>query len=223
MLCICSQVAAQSTQRVDENDSLIFLQKPSFVVWYNYTRLVPALVCWNLCTVDLGHNLRPSSQSFLTDSDLPRPRAKSKDYTRSGFQRGHLCPSADRSASAQLMRATFVMSNVAPMLPTLNMRGWALAEEHARIIARSGYRCHVVAGSIFSKDSIIYLGESAIMVPDSFFRAVIVPECPDLSVFWLFPNSDEATVESRFRVSSRRFRRSLRHKVRNILDELKLL
>jgi len=219
-LMICTSVQAISPCRTDESDSLIRLQKTRFLVYYNINRNCPALVVWSLTKTDLGHHRRPAGQSFLTDPACPRPRAKSSDFTRTGFQRGHLCPSADRSANVGLMRATFVMSNVAPMYPELNMQGFAQAEEHSRSLAWANHRCLLVAGAFFSSDSLRYLGKSSVGIPDSFFRACIVPDAPELSVYWLFPNDTKATREATFRVSSSAFASSLRRKVLDIIKEL---
>lgn len=219
-LMICTSVQAFSPGRPDESDSLIRLQKSRFLVYYNINKNCPALVCWSLTKSDLGRHHRPAGQSFLTDPACPRPRAKSSDYTRTGYQRGHLCPSADRSANVELMRATFVMSNVAPMCPGLNMQGFAQAEEHCRALAWANHRCLLVAGAFFSTDSLRYLGKSSVGIPDSFFRACIVPDAPELSVYWLFPNDTQATREATFRVSSSSFASSLRRKVLDIIKEL---
>lgn len=219
-LMICVSMLAVSPDRPDESDSLICLQKPRFLVYYNINKNAPALVVWSLTKSDLGNHRRPSSQSFLTDPECPRPRAKSSDYVRSGYQRGHLCPSADRSNDTQLMRATFVMSNVAPMIPALNMQGFAQSEELTRSIARSGKRCLMVAGSIFGHDSIKCLVNSCVGIPDTFFRACIVPDAPALSIFWLFPNTAQVTRESPYRVPLMVFRSSMRRKIKIILDEI---
>lgn len=218
MICACAQ--AFSPSRLDESDSLIRLQKPHFLVYYNINKNCPALVVWSLTKSDLGHQRRPASQSFLTDPACPRPRAKSSDFTRSGYQRGHLCPSADRSADIQLMRATFVMSNVAPMCPDLNMQGFAQAEEHSRSLAWANHRCLLVAGAFFSSDSLRYLNKSSVGIPDSFFRACIVPDAPELSVYWLFPNDAKANREVIFRVSPEAFVSSLRRKVLDIIKTI---
>lgn len=219
-LMICTSVQAFSPDRADESDSLIRLQKSRFLVYYNIDRNCPALVVWALSKSDLGHHRRPTAQSFLIDPECPRPRAKSSDYTRTGFQRGHMCPSADRSSSVQLMRATFVMSNVAPMCPDLNMQGFAQAEEHSRSLAWANHRCLMLAGAYFSSDTLRYLNKSSVGIPDSFFMACIVPDDPQLSVFWLFPNDAKATREVMFRVSPAAFASSLRRKVLNIIKEL---
>lgn len=219
-LMIYTKVLAFSPMRADENDSLIRLQKTRFLVYYNIDKNCPALVCWSLTKSDLGHYRRPTSQSFMTDPACPKPRAKSRDFTRTGFQRGHLCPSADRSANVECMRATFVMSNVAPMYPELNMQGFAQAEEHSRALAWANHRCLLMAGAFFSSDSLRYLKMSSVGIPDSFFRACIVTDAPELSVYWLFPNDTKANREVTFRVSPDTFVSALRRKVLDIIKVL---
>lgn len=219
-LMICTSVLAFSPSRMDESDTLIRLQKPRFLVFYNPVKNCPALVVWSLSVTDLGRYRRPASQSFLIDNDCPRPRAKSSDYVHTGYQRGHLCPSADRSADIQLMRATFVMSNVAPMCPDLNMQAFAQSEDLSRSLARRGHRCLMVAGAIFGGDSLRQLGESTVTIPDSFFRACIVPDAPSMNIYWLFPNSSHAKRECIFRVSRSDFVATMRKRVKDILNSI---
>ena len=222
-LLMCAAAYTSSPQRIDEGDSLLFLQKNGFVIYYNIDRQVPALVAWNLTKKNLGRYHRPSNVSFRQDIDCPKPRAKAQSYVKSGYQRGHLCPSADRSADVTQMRATFIMSNVAPMTPALNMVQWAQAEDYSRCLARFGHECHMMAGAFLS-DSVQLLSlSSMIHVPDSFFRACIVHDAPQLSVYWLMANDTIRRNETACRVGRRRFLKSLRKKVRIIFDQLDTL
>ena len=214
---------AFSPQRIDENDSLIFLQKNSYVVLYNINRQIPALVAWNLTKKNLGRWHRPSNVSFRQDVDCPKPRAKAQNFVNTGYQRGHLCPSADRSADNTQMRATFVMSNVAPMTTVLNTVQWAQAEDYSRYLARYGHECHMMAGAFLSDSAQLLSMSSMIQVPDSFFRACIVHDAPQLSVYWLMANDTIRRSETACRVGRRRLLISLRKKVRIIFDNLDTL
>ena len=222
-LLMCAAAFTSSPQRIDEGDSLLFLQKNGFVIYYNIERQIPALVAWNLTKKNLGRYHRPSNVSFRQDINCPKPRAKAQSYVKSGYQRGHLCPSADRSADVTQMRATFIMSNVAPMTSALNMVQWAQAEDYSRSLARYGHECHMLAGAFLS-DSVQLLSlSSMINVPDSFFRACIVHDAPQLSVYWLMANDTIRRNETACRVGRRRFLKSLRKKVRIIFDQLDTL
>ena len=222
-LLMCAAAYTSSPQRIDEGDSLLFLQKNGFVIYYNIERQVPALVAWNLTKKNLGRYHRPSNVSFRQDINCPRPRAKAQSFVNSGYQRGHICPSADRSADVTQMRATFIMSNVAPMTPALNMVQWAQAEDYSRCLARFGHECHMMAGAFLSDSVQLMSLSSMIHVPDSFFRACIVHDAPQLSVYWLMANDTIRRNETACRVGRRRFLKSLRKKVRIIFDQLDTL
>lgn len=222
-LMICAAGYAFSPQRLDGDDSLIFLQKNSYVVYYNIARQIPALVAWNLTKKNLGRHHRPSNVSFRQDVECPKPRAKAQSYVNTGYQRGHLCPSADRSADNTQMRATFVMSNVAPMTVVLNTVQWAQAEDYSRLLAKYGHDCHLMAGAFISDSVQLLSMSSMIQVPDSFFRACIVHDAPQLSVYWLMANDTIRRSETACRVGRRRFLMSLRKKVRIIFDQLDTL
>lgn len=222
-LTMCAAGFTSSPQRIDDDDSIIHLQKNGFVIYYNIDRQIPALVAWNLTKKNLGRDHRPSNISFRQDIKCPKPRAKAQSFVNSGYQRGHLCPSADRSADVTRMRATFIMSNVAPMTPALNMVQWAQAEDYSRSMARYGHECHMLAGAFLSEEVQLLSLSSMIHVPDSFFRACIVHDAPRLSVYWLMANDTIRRNESACRVSRRRFLMSLRKKVRIIFDQLDTL
>lgn len=53
---------------------------------------------------------------FREDKKVPSGSAKPSDYTKSGYDRGHLCPAADMTHSAEAMEETFLMSNISPQL-----------------------------------------------------------------------------------------------------------
>lgn len=222
-LMVCAAGYTFSPQRLDENDSLIFLQKNGYVVFYNIDRQIPALVAWNLTEKNLGRFHRPANVSFRQDAECPKPRAKAQSFVNTGYQRGHLCPSADRSADNVQMRATFVMSNVAPMTAVLNTVQWAQAEDYSRCLVRYGHECHMMAGAFISDSVQLLSMSSMIQIPDSFFRACIVHDAPQLSVYWLMANDTIRRSETACRVGRRKFLMSLRKKVRIIFDNLDTL
>ncbi len=60
------------------------------------------------------------------------------DYSGSGYDRGHLCPSKDRSSSEEANRETFLMSNMQPQTPKLNQKTWKYLEDCEREIMQQG-------------------------------------------------------------------------------------
>jgi endonuclease G, mitochondrial len=120
--------------------------KPHFALSYNSEKGTPNWVSWRLVKEDLGNVARKND--FHPDPDLPRAfyKVKPGDYDHSGFDRGHMCPNADREASADNAKATFVMSNMVPQSAELNRRSWEKLEDYCRKLAHAGKELYIVAG-----------------------------------------------------------------------------
>lgn len=143
-----------------------------FDVVYRPDLRCPVEVTWRLCPSDLGNVKRERSFEFVSDSRVPIPRALSSDYTGTGFDRGHMCPAADRSASVSAMRATFIMTNVCPQVPALNRGEWKRAEEQARKYVRGGRCTILVTKTIWWKADTMRIGANGVAVPHGFIREV---------------------------------------------------
>lgn len=155
----------------DPSDDLL-LDRGAFVVSYNGKRRVSNWVAWKLVAADIGKLKR--TDKWLVDDELPADvfKAKPEDYTKSGFDRGHLCPSADRTASAQQNALTFLMTNVLPQRNELNAGPWEKLEELERELAvAKGKDVYIVAGGIFSPSPPV-IGR-ALHVPNDFFKVIV--------------------------------------------------
>lgn len=137
-----------------ESGSIILLDKKQFTVFYNTDKLIPELVCWHLDTSDLGNNGR--SNNFKPDSDLPKTcyAVVKQDYQflTYGFDRGHVCPSADRTADREDNSATFLMTNMIPQAPDLNRIVWKDFEAFERTLvdAQNENELYIIAGQFGS-------------------------------------------------------------------------
>lgn len=121
--------------------------KEEYALSYNRNKRHANWVAWELTKEWLGSSDR--QDNFRPDPDLPNGwyRVVTSDYTGSGFDRGHLCPSADRTNSDGSNAATFLMTNIIPQAPQLNRESWAQLEEFSRSLAQKGYRLLIVAGT----------------------------------------------------------------------------
>ena len=133
---------------------------------------IPRQVAWSILPGDLGEVKRDPSFRFKADKAQPRPRVTSGLYAHSGYQRGHMCPAADRSASRRSMRSTFLMSNVCPMAPALNMGAWKSLEAQARKEAVTLGKCSVIAAPIFFPVDTAWIGRGRVAVPHAFFKRI---------------------------------------------------
>jgi endonuclease G, mitochondrial len=114
---------------------------------YNATRGTPNWVSWHLGSSDLGSTDR--TDDFRANTDLPSGffEVGASDYSGSGFDRGHNCPSADRTSSTVANQATFLMSNMIPQAPTHNETMWAGMENDIRDLISAGDECYIIMGS----------------------------------------------------------------------------
>jgi endonuclease G len=122
------------------------IDRPQYVLSYNDSTKTPNWVSWNLNAGDIGK--APRAVSFEPDPELPREfhHVKSSDYTGSGFDRGHMCPAKDRSATEDDERATFYTTNIVPQSPDCNRKGWEAFESHCRDLVHKGGDLYIVSG-----------------------------------------------------------------------------
>jgi endonuclease G len=130
-------------------DDELVVDHRHFVLSYDPRRRVANWVGWRLEAADLGEVQR--RDDFHPDRLLPASfiPVRPGDYRGSGFDRGHLCPSGDRTATAEANSATFVMSNIIPQHHALNVGPWRSFETFARQRAARGERLYIVAGGLF--------------------------------------------------------------------------
>jgi len=122
-------------------------------------------------------SLEPESQ-YPNDPDIDSKYQFTSDpFRNSGYDHGHICPSADRLCSSEANYQTFYMTNMMPQVNKFNAGIWAAMEGKIRTWSRI-YDTHYVCkgGTIDNEKYIIkYLGSGSnkIPVPKYFFMAVL--------------------------------------------------
>ncbi|HKO52257.1 MAG TPA: DNA/RNA non-specific endonuclease [Polyangiaceae bacterium] len=183
-------VALGTPRDADPSDEY-HLDERSFVLSYNPERRVANWVAWQLDATHLGHVGR--KDDFRADLALPARfyRVKESDYLHSGYDRGHLCPSADRQRSAEENSRTFLFTNIQPQLHELNAGPWEKLESYARRRAQRGAHLYVVAGGIFGAP-FLTIG-NGVAVPAANFK-IIVELKPGQSVSDVDENTEVLAV-----------------------------
>lgn len=123
-----------------------------------------------------GANLRSFSferrSSFRKDPKVSTGSANPRDYTNSGYDRGHLAPAADMAYSDGAMRASFYMSNVSPQQPGFNRGIWKELEEQTREWAKKSDHLYVVTGPVLSQRAQRRL-DGNVKAPASFYKVLL--------------------------------------------------
>lgn len=164
------------------------LQNASYSVEYRPDLGIPTRVDWMIADSLLGSVRRTPTIRFKADTRTPRPRITSALYTRSGYQRGHMCPAADRSASKNLMRSTFLMSNVCPMTQAINTGAWKMTEEAGRSLARQGHKVNVRSGALFFPQDTTWIGGHRVAVPHAFVKFLWTDDELHYFNYWIIEN-----------------------------------
>ena len=151
-----------------------------FVLSYNRDKAIPNWAAWRISKAELGDLPRPNPDPFRPDDRLPKSwtRITPSDYTGSGFDRGHLCPSADRSGSEEAMSKTFLMTNMTPQFGDLNRGPWAKLEAYLRTLVTRGSDVYIYAGVYGEKGKL----KKKVSVPTNDWKiAVAVPRGSPIS------------------------------------------
>lgn len=185
IICATIILAALARECVAQ---IITLINQGYTVQFNPLTTTASQVDWVIYPTDLGATPRGLVGSFKVDKRTPKPRAQSKHYTNSGYQRGHLCPSADRAGDIDRMKETYLLSNVVPMAPAFNMGQWKSTEITTRALAYlyNGVRVRVYVWT----DSLCtpYLRNSHIAIPKAFGKQVFTILSDSLICEWYLEN-----------------------------------
>lgn len=161
----------------DKNNYLIEL--PQYHLSYNNERGTPNWVAWHLSNEWLGNI--PRQNDFRDYAELPLEFfiAQEYDYSGSGFNRGHCCPSGDRKCSEEFNSNTFYMINIIPQAPNHNQIPWRILEEYCRTLVDEGKELYIIMGN-YGKGGIgengyaTSIADGYITVPASIWKIIIV-------------------------------------------------
>lgn len=153
----------------------LLLHRPGFVVSYSPARGGPGWVAWNLNATHFGDE--PRSNRFLADAELPEGvyRVVSSDYTNSGYSRGHMVRSEERTRTVAGNEATFLMTNILPQHQDLNAGPWLQLEQHLqRLAQREDRELYLYAGGIYPPDAPTLKDEGRVAVPSHTWKIALV-------------------------------------------------
>jgi len=153
--------------------------KTQYALSYNNTKLTCNWVSWHLSSAWLG--TAPRTDVFTADATLPTGwyRVVTTDYTNSGFDRGHMCPSADRTGSTTDNAATFMMTNIIPQAPYNNQITWAAVENYCRALVDAGNELYIISGPYGQGGTGTYgtyntISTHSIVVPSYVWKIIVV-------------------------------------------------
>ncbi|MCM1108678.1 MAG: DNA/RNA non-specific endonuclease [Clostridium sp.] len=127
--------------------------------------------------VNWNRNNWPNGDPFQEDTAIPEQyRTTLADYRRTGYNRGHICASADRLCSKDANEQTFFLSNMQPQVYAFNAGTWEKMEEKVRSWNNNSFRdtLYVVKGGTIDRaDQLLSPANTGLLVPKYFFMAIL--------------------------------------------------
>lgn len=161
------------------NENNYLMNKTYFTLSYNRSRATPNWVSWYVGPTSLGST--PRQDDFRADASLPAGwyQVGSSSYSGSGFDRGHNCPSADRTSTVAANSSTFLMTNMIPQAPNNNQQTWANLENYTRTLVNNGNEVYVIMGSYGtggtgSNGTANTIDAGRVTVPNRIWKVIVV-------------------------------------------------
>ena len=160
--------------------SNFLLKEGYYSVSYNRDRGIPNWVSWHTVSTDYGSV--PRQDNFRANTALPADwyKVDNLSYSSSGFDRGHMCPSADRTSSIAANSSTFLMTNIVPQAPHNNQITWAGLEDYCRTLVQGGNELYIISGAYgeggttTSGGLATSIDNSRVVVPANVWKVVVV-------------------------------------------------
>lgn len=175
--------------KLKDGNNLVIIHKDGSEVNYSLEwdcdKLSQRWTCYQLYRSNLQQNTsrwyaNEGETQYPQDPDLPSQYRLDQDYFYgSGYDHGHICPSADRLKSITSNKQTFYLTNMQPMVEGFNAKVWANMEAAVRNFAKKNnygicdtlYVCK--GGTIDSESNIITRIAGKLIVPKYYFMALL--------------------------------------------------
>ncbi|KIA82685.1 DNA/RNA non-specific endonuclease [Flavobacterium sp. AED] len=109
---------------------------------------------------------------FIEDPSVKTRSADWRNYKKSGFDKGHLCPAGDMEFSRNAYNDTFFTSNISPQLHSFNDGVWNKLEQKVRYWAEKYDGIYVVTGGVL-EPSLKTIGREKVSVPKYFYKVLL--------------------------------------------------
>lgn len=145
--------------------------KKQYVLSYHRFKGIPNWVAWHTDSTWLGDVVRINN--FRADSLLPDRwyRVHERSFRRTGYDRGHMCPSGDRTNTVNDNSMTFLMTNMIPQAPHNNQGPWAALEIYCRDLVKQGKEVYIYCGGYGSRG---FLDSGRVNIPERTWKVIVV-------------------------------------------------
>ncbi len=144
------------------------------------------------------HRKRPY---FIRDKKVSTKSADYRNYKKSGYNKGHLCPAGDRKFSVAAFNETFLTSNITPQKQDFNAGIWNRLEQKTRYWVGKERSLFVITGGILN-DDLVTIGNEKVAVPAYFYKILLDYSQPEIkTIAFLMPHKESNQPLYKFVVS----------------------
>lgn len=127
---------------------------------------------------------------FIEDPKVKTHSADWRNYKKSGFDRGHLCPAGDRIKTEKSYNETFYTSNISPQKHDFNSGIWNKLEQKTRYWAKKYNHVYVITGGIL-ENNLKTIGKEKVSVPNQFYKIILDYTQPEIkAIAFLIPHKE---------------------------------
>ena len=178
------EVQESSKEQTSKSKSIYFDFLPSsttnqivkhkgYILSYSEENEQAEWVAYELKKSELNYNNNDFKRPFfIEDPKVSSASADWKNYRRSGYDKGHLCPAGDRKYSKSAFEETFYTSNISPQLHDFNEGVWNRMEQKVRYWAGKYDGIYVVTGGILD-ENLPTIGYEDVTVPNYFYKVLL--------------------------------------------------
>ena len=199
VLMATSLYAITIEQFINQRECDQTIDKEFYTICYDYELKAGRAVGYRLFGDLVNANNIQKRPSFKIERSLERPyRSSNTDYTRSGYDRGHLAADAAFDWSEESLEAAYSLANIIPQARKVNRYTWIKAERYARYVAVQLGEVDVINVIKYSDDP-QRIGKNGIAVAEGFYK-VLYNKAEDFTRCLYYKNENNITTsEDRLR------------------------
>jgi len=189
---------AVSDTLLPTNNKGLTIKHTYFTLSYSGKDKQAEWVAYSLTPMSINGSQKRASK-FMADP-LIRDAVGPSSYSKSGYDRGHLCPAADMKLNSVSMNETFYMSNMSPQAPSFNRGIWSKLEDKVRDWALQKNGVYVVTGPLLNKSCGVV--SNSITVPCAYYKIVFKQTKSGVkAIAFMLPNAGSSLSLNQFVVS----------------------
>lgn len=109
---------------------------------------------------------------FIEDPKVKTGSADWRNYRKSGYDKGHLCPAGDMKFSKAAFDETFFTSNISPQDHDFNSGIWNNLEQKVRYWANKYEGLYVITGGVL-EEGLQSIGTEDVAIPEYFYKVLV--------------------------------------------------